>query len=356
MPRTPLTPEQLAARAAGLRYVDDAQPGIRRRLRRGSFVYEDPEGRRIRDADTLARIRSLAVPPAYTDVWICTDPCGHLQACGRDARGRKQYRYHPDWRAVRDADKYGRLLQFGQVLPRLRRRITTDLGRPGLPREKLLAAVLRLMEKTLIRVGNVEYARSNGSYGLTTLRNRHVEVSGPRIRFEFRGKSGVRHASAIEDPGLARILRRCMELPGQELFQYIDEAGERRLVGSADVNDYLRAIAGSEFTAKDYRTWAGSVLALQILGAGTGPPTKARVVDMFRQVAQRLGNTPAVCRKCYVHPAVTEGFLAGRLPAPGASRRSSGEAALLQLLGRGRRRSAQPAGRSSPAGAASAAA
>ncbi|PPE74237.1 DNA topoisomerase [Solimonas fluminis] len=341
MPRTPLTPEQLAARAAGLRYVDDAGPGIRRRRLRGGFAYDGPDGRRVRDAATLERIRRLAVPPAYTDVWICADAAGHLQASGRDARGRKQYRYHPDWRAVRDADKYGRLLQFGQGLPRLRRRIAADLRRPGLPREKVLAAVLRLMEKTLIRVGNVEYARSNGSYGLTTLRNRHVEVSGPRIRFEFRGKSGVRHASSIEDPRLARLLRRCMELPGQELFQYVDEAGERRPVGSADVNSYLRQIAGSEFTAKDYRTWAGSVLALETLRAEAGPPTRARLADMFRQVAKRLGNTPAVCRKCYVHPAVISSYLEGGLPSPPPGRRPVGEAALLALLRR-RRRSRNP--------------
>ncbi len=339
MPRAPLTPEQLAARAAGLRYVDDSHPGIRRRAFRGGFAYGGPDGRRIRDEATLARIRSLAVPPAYTDVWICADASGHLQACGRDARGRKQYRYHPDWRAVRDADKYGRLLQFGQVLPKLRRRIAADLKRPGLPREKLLATVLRLMEKTLIRVGNAEYARSNGSYGLTTLRNRHVDVSGSRIRFEFRAKSGVRHASSIEDPGLARILRRCMELPGQELFQYIGEDGERRVLGSADVNDYLREIAGSEFTAKDYRTWAGSVLALQTLRAEAGTPAKARVVDMFRQVAQRLGNTPAVCRKCYVHPVVVSSYLDGTIPLPPAmpGRRPVGEAALLALLRRRRK-------------------
>jgi DNA topoisomerase-1 len=341
MPPAPLTPEQLAARAAGLRYVEDTQPGIRRRALRGGFVYDAPDGRRVRDAATLARIRSLAVPPAYTDVWICADAAGHLQASGRDARGRKQYRYHPDWRAVRDADKYGRLLQFGQVLPRLRRRIAADLKRPGLPREKLLAAVLRLMEKTLIRVGNVEYARSNGSYGLTTLRNRHVEISGPRIRFEFRGKSGVRHASSIEDPRLARLLRRCMELPGQELFQYIDENGERRRIGSADVNEYLRQIAGSEFTAKDYRTWAGSVLALETLRAEAGAPAKARVVEMFRQVAKRLGNTPAVCRKCYVHPVVISSYLDGLIPLPPRQgRRPAGEAALLALL---RRRQRGPA-------------
>jgi len=337
MPRAPLNPEQLAARAAGLRYVDDAGPGIRRRRLRGGFAYDGPDGRRIRDAATLERIRRLAVPPAYADVWICPDASGHLQASGRDARGRKQYRYHPDWRAVRDADKYARLLQFGQGLPRLRRRVAADLKRPGLPREKVLAAVLRLMEKTLIRVGNVEYARSNGSYGLTTLRNRHVEVSGPRIRFEFSGKSGVRHASSIEDPRLARILRRCMELPGQELFQYVDEAGERRPVGSADVNDYLRQTAGNEFTAKDYRTWAGSVLALETLQAEAGPPTRARLADMFRQVAKRLGNTPAVCRKCYVHPAVISSYLEGGLPSPPPGRRPAGEAALLALLRRRRR-------------------
>ena len=301
---------------AGLRYVDDAGPGIRRRLVRGKFAYFDASGQRIRDAREIARIQALAIPPAYADVWICPDPRGHIQATGRDARGRKQYRYHARWREVRDATKYGRMLAFGEALPRVRARVARDLGLPGMPRDKVLATVLRLMDETAIRVGNEEYARTNGSFGLTTLRNRHAQVKGDRIRLKFRGKSGVRHDVTVQDPRVARIVRRCIDLPGQELFQYLDDEGEARAIGSADVNAYLQDAAGGEFTAKDYRTWIGSAQALERLRALTwesDAEAKRLLTAAVAEVAQRLGNTPAVCRKCYVHPAIFEAFLARRL-------------------------------------------
>jgi DNA topoisomerase-1 len=305
-----------AARAAGLRYVVDTAPGIRRRRAGRAFAYLDRDGRPIRDAETLGRIRSLAIPPAWSDVWICPSPRGHIQATGRDARGRKQYRYHPKWRQTRDETKYERMLAFGQALPSIRTRIEQDLARPGLPREKVLAAVVKLLEATLIRVGNDEYARQNRSFGLTTLRNRHVTVEGSTLRFRFRGKSGVSHEVGLRDRRLAGVVRRCQELPGQELLEYLDEAGQPRDVGSGDVNEYLRAISGGDFTAKDFRTWAGTVLAAQALREAEPcqdeAQAKRNVVRAIEAVAQRLGNTPAVCRKCYVHPAVIEAYLGGR--------------------------------------------
>jgi DNA topoisomerase-1 len=316
--RTAATPDPLeSAQAAGLRYVSDTTPGIRRRRAGRGFSYVLPDGRTLRDRATLARIRSLAIPPAYTDVWICPVPNGHLQATGRDARGRKQYRYHPRWREIRDETKFGRMVAFSDALPRLRRRVEEDLGRPGLPREKVLAAVVRLLECTGIRVGNEEYARNNRSFGLTTLRDRHVVVSGATMRFEFRGKSGKTHRVALSDRRLARIVARCQAVPGAELFQYVDDEGRRIAIGSGDVNDYLRGITGEDFTAKDFRTWAGTlqaVAALEELGpAATAQAAKSTILEAIDRVAERLNNTRAVCRKYYVHPAVLERYAAGTL-------------------------------------------
>ncbi|EJN32823.1 topoisomerase IB [Pseudomonas sp. GM78] len=305
-----------------LHYVDDTQPGITRRKLRGKFCYFHPTGQRIVDPQEIQRINALAVPPAYTDVWICTDPRGHLQATGRDARGRKQYRYHPRWREVRDSDKYSRLRDFGLALPKLRKHLEALLAAPGLSRDKVMATVITLLDATLIRVGNTQYARDNRSYGLTTLRNRHVEVNGSAILFQFRGKSGVEHQITVKDRRLARIIKRCQEIPGQNLFQYLDENGERHTITSADVNTYLQTLTGADFTAKDYRTWAGSVLALAVLRELEWQPesqAKQHVVTMVKDVARQLGNTPAVCRKCYIHPAVLEGFVLGalaQLPRP----------------------------------------
>ena len=308
-----------SAQAAGLRYVSDTSPGIRRRRAGRGFSYLTPDGGPVRDKATLARIRSLAIPPAYTDVWICPIPNGHLQATGRDARGRKQYRYHPRWREVRDETKFGRMVGFSDALPRLRRRVEEDLARPGLPKEKVLAAVVRLLECTGIRVGNEEYARSNRSFGLTTLRDHHVAISGSTMRFEFRGKSGKTHRVALSDRRLARIVARCQAVPGAELFQYVDdEEGRGRVaIGSGDVNEYLRTITGEDFTAKDFRTWTGTlqaVAALENLGpAATAREAKSVILQAIDQVAERLNNTRAVCRKYYVHPAVLERYEAGTL-------------------------------------------
>jgi len=299
-----------------LHYVDDTLPGITRRKLRGKFCYFDSAGQRITDPDEIKRINALAVPPAYTDVWICADPRGHLQATGRDARGRKQYRYHARWREVRDADKYSRLRDFGRALPKLRRQLETLLAAPGFSRDKVMATVITLLDATLIRVGNTQYARDNRSYGLTTLRRRHVEVNGSAILFQFRGKSGVEHQITVKDRRLARIIKRCQEIPGQNLFQYLDENGERHSINSSDVNTYLQTLTGADFTAKDYRTWAGSVLALSVLRQLQWQPesdAKRHVVEMVKNVARQLGNTPAVCRKCYIHPAVLDGFLLGAL-------------------------------------------
>ena len=321
-----------AATAAGLRYVTDHGPGFRRQKAGKGFAYFRPDGAPLHDPRHLARIRSLVIPPAWTDVWISTSPKGHIQAVGRDARGRKQYRYHARWRQSRDEAKYGRMVAFGRTLGRIRGRVEEDLARRGLPREKVLAAVVRLLERTLIRVGNEEYARANRSFGLTTLRSHHVDVAGPRIRFQFRGKSGKQHAIGIEDRELSRIVRRCQELHGQELFRYLDPSGHGRSVKSEDVNRYLRSITGEPFTAKDFRTWGGTVRAAFAL-AQREPVSalgKARknVALAIEEVARRLGNTPSICRKCYVHPAVVESYMDGVLrEALGRRRRASRRAA-----------------------------
>jgi DNA topoisomerase IB len=307
------------ARAAGLVYVSDAQPGIRR-LRRGkSFSYRDADGQPVADRAELARIRALAIPPAYEDVWICANPDGHLQATGRDARGRKQYRYHPDWRALRDHGKFDRILAFGAALPKLRRRTRQDLALAGLPREKVLALLVRLLDETLIRVGNEAYARENRSYGLTTLRSRHLRVVRGRLRFCFRGKSGQEQEVELDDRRLARLARHVQQLPGQRLFQYLDDTGERQPIDSGMVNDYLHAICGETFSAKDFRTWGGTTCAAGVLACTPLPERggeRARrhaLVEAVRQVAKVLGNTPAVCRKSYIHPQVFEGWRDGSL-------------------------------------------
>jgi DNA topoisomerase I len=306
-----------SAQAAGLRYVSDTLPGIRRKKAGTGFVYLGQDGKPIRDEKELARIRSLAIPPAYTDVWICSSPNGHIQATGRDARGRKQYRYHPKWREVRDETKFGRMLAFSEVLPRIRERVDRDMARSGLPREKVLATVVSLLQCTRIRVGNDEYARANRSYGLTTLQDRHVEVSGSTLRFQFRGKSGKQHEVSINDRRLARVVQRCQALPGEDLFQYVDGEGARQTVGSGDVNDYIKEISGEEFTAKDFRTWAGTLLAVAALTeAGkfiSQKQAKSNVLRAIDRVAEQLNNTRAVCRKYYVHPAVFETYLAGTM-------------------------------------------
>ena len=322
-----------------LHYVDDAQPGIRRRQLRGKFAYFAPSGERIRDEEEIRRINKLAIPPAYPDVWICPDPQGHLQATGRDARGRKQYRYHPRWREIRDSDKYERMLEFGEALPKLRRDLEKHLALPGMPRDKVMALVVTLLESTLIRIGNSRYARDNRSYGLTTLRTRHVNVSSTAVRFHFRGKSGVEHEVTLRDRRLARLMRRCIELPGQQLFQYLDEDGQRRAVSSNDVNLYLREMTGRDFTAKDYRTWAGSALALERLrklDASSASVARQNLVETVKQVASQLGNTPAVCRQCYIHPAILQAFSDGELVKLRAARKrkwlSAEEVALLAFL------------------------
>lgn len=306
-----------AAAAAGLTYVQDGEPGFARVPDGEGFAYLGPDGRPVTDDSQLARFKALGIPPAWREVWICARPDGHLQATGRDARGRKQYRYHPRWREVRDETKYERTLAFAEALPALRERVARDLARPGLAREKVLAAVVRLLETTHIRVGNEEYARDNKSFGLTTMLDRHVKVEGGQIRFAFRGKSGIRHRVALSDRRLARIVQRCRDLPGQQLFQYLDEDGAVQDVGSADVNAYLREVTGQPFTAKDFRTWAGTVWAASLLRAE--PPAesereaKRQLARAIEAVAERLGNTPTICRKCYVHPAVVEAHLSGAL-------------------------------------------
>ena len=323
--------------ASGLRYVSDREPGYRRVQTAKRFAYLSPDGTRVRDPAIVARISALAIPPAYRDVWICMDPNGHLQAVGWDARGRKQYRYHLRWRAVRDAAKFDRMLNFGCALPRIRRHVRMDLAEPGLTRRKVLATIVRLLETTLIRVGNVEYARDNGSYGLTTLRNKHVEIAGTTLHFEFRGKSGVVHSVTVSDPRVARIVRQCRELPGQELFQYLDADGKRHSVGSDDVNDYLHEVSGGDFTAKDYRTWYGTALALKLLhqhAFDSEREAKHHITTVLTAVAARLGNTPSICRKCYVHPQVIERYMARSLIVEGANaaRRVSYQRALIAFL------------------------
>jgi DNA topoisomerase-1 len=304
-----------AAHAAGLRYVSDTAPGIRRRRRGRGFAYMRPDGAPLRDPAELERIRKLVIPPRWTDVWICPSSSGHLQVTARDARGRKQYRYHTRYRAVRDDTKFGRMIEFSEVLPSIRRRVERDVASPQLSREKVLATVVWLLEKTLIRVGSDEYARDNGSFGLTTLRRRHVAVSGAKLHFEFRGKSGIPHSVAVTDRRMARIIQRFQELPGQELFQYLDDEGRRQSVDAGDINQYLREIAGRQVTAKDFRTWAGTMLAASAL-RDIGPFTSdkeanANVVRAIDQVAKQLGNTRAVCRKYYVHPALIEAYMEG---------------------------------------------
>ena len=306
-----------AARAAQLRHVSDDAPGITRHKARHGFDYRDIHGKLIADMATLGRIKSLAIPPAWTDVWICPTPNGHIQATGRDARGRKQYRYHPRWRQTRDETKYGRMLVFSRALPHIRARVEADLRRHGLPREKVLATIVRLLELTLIRIGNSEYSKSNHSFGLTTLRNRHAVVEGNRIRLSFRGKSGVQHEGSLTDRRLSRIVKNCRDLPGYELFQYLDEDGNRHTVDSADVNDYLREASGEDITAKDFRTWAGTHLAAMALREFSGlsgeTAAKSAIVRAVEEVAKHLGNTAAVCRKCYIHPAIFDGYLDGTL-------------------------------------------
>ena len=309
-----------SAKSAGLRYVSDDSPGITRK-RAGSgptaFAYFDARGKRVRDPDTLLRIRQLAIPPAWEKVWICPDERGHIQAVGRDQRGRKQYRYHPRWREVRDETKYERMIAFVHALPKIRRRVKRDLGRPGLSRERVLATVVRLLETTFIRVGNDEYASNNNSFGLTTLQDRHAKVSSCCIHFRFKGKSGVAHEVGVNDPKLARIIRHCQELPGAELIQYVDVDGNVKDIGSGDVNDYLREITGQEFTAKDFRTWAGTVLAARALqefeAVDSQAKLKKNIVEAIESVAKRLGNTRAVCRKCYIHPAVLDSYMDGTM-------------------------------------------
>jgi DNA topoisomerase-1 len=307
-----------SARGSGLRYSTDATPGWSRRRSGRGWTYLDADGATIRDADTRARIAALAIPPAWTDVWICPWPNGHLQATGRDARGRKQYRYHARWRERRGAENFERMISFAASLPRIRRRCRHDLASARLTREKVLAAVVRLLELTLIRVGNEEYARLNRSFGLTTMRARHARVAGSSVRFRFRGKSGAVHEVDVRDRRLASTIRRCQELPGQDLFAYVDDDGDVRDVTSDDVNDYLREASGGDFTAKDFRTWAGTLLAYRALRAlqpeDHGPAARRNVVEAMRRTAARLGNTPAVARGSYVHPAVLEAYLDGSLP------------------------------------------
>jgi DNA topoisomerase-1 len=306
-----------AARAARLHYVTDLKPGIGRQAVKDGFIYTHPDGSAVDDEQTLTRIRKLAIPPAYTNVWICRDPNGHLQAVGRDARGRKQYRYHARWRETRDEAKYAKMLVFGEKLPVIRKRVEHDLARQGLPREKVLATLVRLLERSLARIGNEEYTKSNKSFGLTTLRNRHARVRGTNVTLDFRAKHGIQRHIELRDRKLAGIIKRLQDLPGQELFQYIDEDGERHGVGSDDVNAYLRDITGEDITAKDFRTWAATNLAALALRElevfDTAAKAKKNVLRAIEAVSGMLGNTPSICRKCYIHPAIFEGYLDGSL-------------------------------------------
>lgn len=326
-----------SATATGLIYVSDSEPGIRRRRRRSGFYYVSPAERIVRNKAVLRRIASLAVPPAYEDVWICTNPRGHIQATGRDARGRKQYRYHARWREVRDLAKFDRMVDFGRALPKLRRRLRDDLGRRGLPREKVLAVIVSMLDGTRARIGNTEYVR-NKSFGLSTLRNRHVEfVRDGRALLRFRGKGGARHEIAVDDKRLARLVKQCQELPGQQLFQYIDDDGQRCPVGSGEVNDYLREAMAGEFTAKDFRTWGATMKAVILLSRTPlpAPPSdracKARVARVVRRVAKELHNTPAVCRKSYINPAVFEAWRRGKISG---GKLAGSERRILSVLAR----------------------
>jgi DNA topoisomerase-1 len=348
-PSAAATHPKLSARAAGLRYITDEVPGISRQRAGAGFVYRDAKGRLVRNSATLARIRSLVIPPAWRHVWISPDAHGHLQVTGRDARGRKQYRYHPRWTEVRDSVKYSRMITFGRALPAIRRRVRADLKQPPLSRQRVLATVICLLEATLIRVGNEEYAKANGSFGLTTLQDRHVKVRGRFVNFRFRAKSGVFQSIDLEDAALARSVKRCQDLPGQTLFQYLDLEGRRQSVDSRDVNAYLREISGEDFTAKEFRTWAGTVLAASALCGLEDVESKAgrnrNIVQAIESVAKRLGNTRAVCRRCYVHPAVLDAYFEGTtidvsngkrrsLATPPVSRLSHEERAVLLLLRR----------------------
>jgi DNA topoisomerase-1 len=343
------------AQLAGLRYTTDEQPGMSRRRKGRGFTYLDRDGVPVRDEGELRRIRRLAIPPAWTDVWISSSPLGHIQATGRDARGRKQYRYHERWREVRDEAKYGRLSDFAKALPRIRERVDADLARPGIPRERVLATAIRILEETFMRVGNMEYTRANGSFGLTTLRAKHVDVDGSRIVFRFRGKSGKEHEVDVHDRRLARVIARLEQLPGQDLFRYLDDEGELRTIGSDDVNAYLREISNEDLSAKDFRTWAGTVLAARALAelgkARSERIASKRIVQAIDIVSARLGNTRAVCRKCYVHPGILDAYAAGHLPAalrrPERERKGHGlsmhEAAVAAMLTRATRRAARRA-------------
>lgn len=339
--------EKQAAKRSNLVYTEDSHAGIRRVKKGSGFQYFNSRNQVIRNEVTLKRIRGLVIPPAWTEVWICSNPRGHLQATGRDSRGRKQYRYHARWRATRDEVKFGSIVAFARALPTIRRKVAADLQTSGLTREKVLATIVRLLETTLIRVGNDEYARTNGSYGLTTLHDKHVSVSQRRVRFSFRGKSGVFHEVAVEDARLSSIVRKCQQLPGQKLFQYIDEKGGRRKVNSTDVNAYLREISGQEFTAKDFRTWAGTLLMVEALRecpeCESERAAKQEIVRAVDQVAERLGNTVAVCRKCYIHPGIIDAYLHQslalrsiktwrRVPSPRRIRLSLEEKAVLRLV------------------------
>lgn len=307
-----------SAEQAGLRYTIPKGQGIRRRRAGSGFVYLDRDDKPIRDPDVVRRIRALVIPPAWTSVWINPDPNGHIQAVGRDARGRKQYRYHPKYRAMRDLVKFDRMRAFGKILPRIRRIVGRDLARRGLPKKKVLAAVVKLLETTYIRIGNEEYAEENGSFGLTTLRNQHVQILGDMLKFRFRGKSGQHHEITVEDPRLARVLRRCKDIPGSALFEYLDETGQPQTIDSGDVNDYLREVSGADFTAKDFRTWGGTCLAASFLLAkcgteGEGGDVKSLLVEVVKDVACKLGNKPATCKRYYIHPAVLDCYSAGTL-------------------------------------------
>ncbi len=306
-----------AARAAHLHYVDDSRPGYTRRLDPDGPVYLDPKGAAVTDDEVIARLKKLAIPPAYTDVWICADPRGHLQAIGRDARGRKQYRYHPEWREIRDQAKYGKMLVFGEKLPALRAQVQHDLGLPGLPRRKVVATVVALLEKTMMRVGNEEYAKTNKSFGLTTLRNRHAKVKGAALVLDFRAKHGIQQHIELKDRRLAGIVSRLQDLRGQELFQYVDEDGTQHDISSHDVNEYLHEVTGEEITAKDFRTWAATNLAALALQEfeqfDNQAAAKKNVLRAIEKVSKLLGNTPAICRKCYIHPRIFDGYLDGSL-------------------------------------------
>lgn len=324
------------ARAAGLHHSDDSEPGIGRRAIKNGFAYRDPDGRPIKDKAVIARINGLAVPPAYVDVWICPDPLGHIQATGRDARGRKQYRYHADWRAHRDGAKFAQMAEFGRVLPKIRVAVQRDLGRRDLSRERVLGTIVRLLEQTLVRIGNDEYARTNKSFGLTTLRNRHLKSDGAALRLDFKGKSGIRHQVRIGDRRLLTVIRKLNDLPGQRLFQYVGEDGEPHQLDSADVNDYLREISGVDVTAKDFRTWAATLAAARSLAVADPPlsdaEAKRAIVATVKDTSNLLRNTPSVCRTAYIHPEVFTGWRAGALAGKFSGKLDADEAALIKFL------------------------